>query len=169
MEGDREIPPVLWGRAFRFFLSFYNVVFTVPLMNMNFRVAWRGDSGMGDDVRRIKIKTILMMTNMKIVKFLMTNVKMCTNMSNAQNDVWWHFPRWQGVIMTQETMWSLDSLWLRWRSGWHWFWFCLKHTKFCVKRIFLSCCRRLLPGAPTHFMKAMRRQASLSGGYFTHD
>ena len=42
---------------------------------------------MGDDVRRIKIKTILMMTNMKIVKFVMTNVKIFTNMFNAQNNV----------------------------------------------------------------------------------
>ena len=56
-------------------------------MNMNFRVAWRGDSGMGDDVRGITIKTILMMTDMKIIKFVMTNVKICTFMFNAQNNV----------------------------------------------------------------------------------
>ena len=47
---------------------------------------------MGDDVRRIKIKTILMMTNVNILKSVMTNVKICTiyvvdQMSKAQDHV----------------------------------------------------------------------------------
>ena len=65
---------------------------------LNFRVPWRGDSGMSDDVSLHSFD----------------NVQRELNHLNV--DIRWYSKRWLGVTTMQEIMSSLDFQWLLWRS-----------------------------------------------------
>ena len=65
---------------------------------LNFRVSWRGDSGMSDDVSLHSFD----------------NVQRELNHLNV--DIRWYSKRWLGVTTMQEIMSSLDFQWLQWRS-----------------------------------------------------